>query len=117
MSTPRHFHLMAAPHLPDGAKEDDNRRQVLADERALAVAQTGRAGAGAEGLPVPALDADVVSVTLGLVGNFVQVRFVAADAHTLILKPGRRPLELLFSLNLNHLLASVSDRREYITRT
>src|SRR5436305_208351 len=77
---------------------------MLADHRhALSRVRRARfTGASTEGLSVFALDADVVGVALGLVGNFVEVRLVEAHAHVLFLKFRGGVGELLAALNLNH---------------
>jgi hypothetical protein len=93
-------------HGLNRSKEDDDRREVLAYERLLAVSQPCGAGAGAERLTVAAADADVILDALRLVRNFVKVRFVTPHAHALFLKPRRRVGELLRALYLNHLFRS-----------
>lgn len=70
--------------------------------RAL-VGRTRLASASAEGVTVAALDADVVGEAFGLVGDFIQAGFVAADGLTLFGEAGGGVLELFGALNLNYL--------------
>lgn len=94
----------AAAHHVESAVEENGREQMLADHRdsAARVRRPGLAGACAEGLSFVALDADVVGVAFGLVGDFVQARLVAADVHVLAGQSLGCFRELFGALNLNH---------------
>ena len=85
-------------HLPNPAQENDDGREVLTHERVPTMSKPCRAGAGAEHRAALAGDADVVLRALRLVGDFVQVGLVAADAHVLLPEPVSRPQELLCAL-------------------
>lgn len=89
-------------HLTNRAEVDDDRTEVFAYERVLAVTKTCGAGAGAERPTVPAADADVVAVPVRLVRYFVEVGLVAANRLPLLAEPGGGVGELLGALNLDH---------------
>jgi hypothetical protein len=74
-------------HLLNPAQENHDRCEVLAHQREAAVPEPRRAGAGAEDRATAAGDTDVVAVPLPDVGDFVEVRLMAADAHVLPPEP------------------------------
>jgi hypothetical protein len=100
-----------AAHLSDGSQVDNDRTEMLADlwDSAAVVRRPCFTSASAEREPVLTLDPDVVSMAFRLVGDFVQARFVASDAHMLFAKLRGGVGELFGSLNLNHIKLSFAE--------